>query len=144
MSTVTPFLWFDDNAQEAMIFYCSIFKDSKVVSSNGMGVEFELNGQSFMGMNAGPQFKFNEAISMFISCKDQAEVDYYWEKLLEGGEESRCGWLKDKYGLSWQVIPKALGECLGNSDPVKAKRALEAMLKMSKIEVAKLEEAVQD
>ena len=120
MTKITPFLWFDTQAEEAMNFYVSVFKNSKVhnVSRGPDGkaftVSFELNGQEFMGLNAGPQFKFNEAVSFFVNCKDQAEVDYYWEKLTaDGGEESMCGWLKDKYGLSWQIIPKALGELMG-------------------------------
>ena len=148
MKKITPFLWFDTQAEEAMNFYVSLFKNSKVhnVSRGPDGkaftVSFELDGQEFMGLNAGPQFKFNEAVSMFVNCEDQAEVDYYWEKLTEdGGEESMCGWLKDKYGLSWQIIPKALGELMGDPDPVKAQRVMQAMLQMQKIEVDELQRA---
>jgi len=148
MKKITPFLWFDTQAEEAMNFYVSVFKNSKAhnVSRGPDGkaftVSFELNGQEFMGLNAGPQFKFNEAVSFFVNCEDQAEVDYYWEKLTaDGGEESMCGWLKDKYGLSWQIIPKALGELMGDPDPVKAQRVMQAMLQMQKIDVAELQRA---
>jgi predicted 3-demethylubiquinone-9 3-methyltransferase (glyoxalase superfamily) len=148
MKKITPFLWFDTQAEEAMNLYVSIFKNSKVhnISRGPDGkvftVSFELNGQEFMGLNAGPQFKFNEAVSFFVDCEDQAEVDYYWDKLTaDGGEESMCGWLKDKYGLSWQIIPKALGELMGDPDPVKAQRVMQAMLQMQKIDVAGLQRA---
>ena len=142
MPSIIPFLWFDTQAEEAMNFYCSIFKNSKVISANPMTVEFELEGQQFMGLNAGPMFKFNESVSFFVSCEDQAEVDEYWEKLLaDGGEESMCGWLKDKFGLSWQIIPKALGRCLGDADREKSGRAMQAMLKMNKIIIKDLEDA---
>ena len=147
MNKVTPFLWFDDQAEEAMRYYVSIFKNSKVLSvspgPNGtaMGVTFELDGQEFMGMNAGPEFKFTEAVSFFVSCKTQEEVDYYWGKLAQGGEESRCGWVKDKFGLWWQIIPTALSEGLADKDPQKAKAVLDAMLTMSKIDVKTLEQA---
>jgi predicted 3-demethylubiquinone-9 3-methyltransferase (glyoxalase superfamily) len=147
MNKVTPFLWFDDQAEEAMRYYVSIFKNSKVLSvspgPNGkaMGVEFELDGQKVMGLNAGPQFKFTEAISFFVSCKTQEEVDYFWGKLAEGGEESRCGWVKDKFGLWWQIIPDALGEGLSDEDPQRAKAVLDAMLTMSKIDIKTLEKA---
>lgn len=148
MTKITPFLWFDTQAEEAMNFYVSVFKNSKVnnVSRGPDGkaftVSFELDGQEFMGLNAGPQFKFNEAISMFVNCENQAEVDELWAKLTaDGGEESMCGWLKDKYGLSWQIIPKALGELMGDPDPVKAQRVMQAMLQMKKIEVAGLQQA---
>ncbi len=151
---ITPFLWFNNNAEEAMNFYSAIFKNAtfKVLSrwgANGMGPEgsvmsatFELEGQSFMALNGGPMFKFTEAISFFINCETQEEVDAYWEKLSAGGEKSRCGWLKDKFGLSWQVVPTALGKALSNPDPAKAKKALEAMMKMDKIIIADLEKAV--
>ncbi len=148
MKKITPFLWFDTQAEEAMNFYVSIFKNSKVLgvtpgpNGRASSVNFELEGQEFMGFNAGPEFKFNEAISLFVDCKTQAEVDELWKKLTaDGGEESMCGWLKDKYGLSWQIIPSALGEMLGDKDPVKAKRVMEAMLKMNKIIVADLKRA---
>ena len=148
MQKITPFLWFDTQAEEAMNFYTSIFKNSKVLSvtpgPNGraMSVNFELEGQEFIGLNAGPQFKFNESISFFVNCKTQEEVDELWEKLTaDGGEESMCGWLKDKYGLSWQIIPTALGEMLGDPDPEKAGRAMQAMLKMQKIDIQVLKDA---
>jgi predicted 3-demethylubiquinone-9 3-methyltransferase (glyoxalase superfamily) len=148
MNKITPFLWFDNQAEEAMNFYVSIFENSKVLGvtpgPNGIAqsVTFELEGQEFMALNAGPQFKFNEAISFFVDCKTQDEVDELWEKLTaDGGEESMCGWLKDKYGLWWQIIPSALGELLGDEDPEKAKRVVEAMLKMQKIIIADLDRA---
>jgi predicted 3-demethylubiquinone-9 3-methyltransferase (glyoxalase superfamily) len=150
MKKITPFLWFDTQAEEAMNFYVSIFKNSKVLSvapgPNGTAssVSFELEGQEFMAFNAGPHFKFNEAISMFVNCQTQDEVNELWTKLTaEGGEESQCGWLKDKYGLSWQVIPSALGELLGDKDPVKAKRVMDAMLQMSKIDIKALQLAYE-
>ena len=148
MKKITPFLWFDTQAEEAMNFYVSLFKNSKVnnISRGPDGkaftVSFELDGQEFMALNAGPEFKFNESISMYVDCEDQAEVDYFWNALTaDGGEESMCGWLKDKYGLSWQIIPKQLGELLGDPDPDKSKRVREAMLKMKKIDVEALKEA---
>jgi len=146
MKKITPFLWFDTQAEEAMNFYCSIFKDSEVisVSRNGddvMSVQFRLEDQAFMALNAGPIFQFTEAISMFVNCKDQAEVDYYWEKLLEGGEESQCGWLKDKFGLSWQIVPKQLIQLMNSPDRAAAGRAMQAMMKMTKIDVAALQRA---
>lgn len=143
---ITPFLWFDNNAEEAMNFYISIFKDSRITTTKRfadklmMGT-FELNGQAFMVLNGGPEFKFTEAISMFVNCESQEEVDEYWNKLLEGGKPQQCGWLKDKYGLSWQIVPKDLGELMGDPDPVKAKRVMDAMLQMTKIDVAKLHAA---
>jgi len=150
MKKITPFLWFDTQAEEAMNFYVSIFKNSKVLSiapgSNGIAssVNFELEGQEFIGFNAGPEFKFNEAISMFVNCQTQEEVDELWNKLTaDGGEESRCGWLKDKYGLSWQIIPSALGELMGDKDPEKANRVMQAMLKMNKIIIADLKRAYE-
>jgi predicted 3-demethylubiquinone-9 3-methyltransferase (glyoxalase superfamily) len=142
MPTITPFLWFDGQAQEAMTFYTSIFKDSKVISSNPMSVQFELLGQRFIGLNAGPHHKFNPAVSFFVEVETQAEIDNYWNKLLDGGgRPDQCGWLQDKFGLSWQVIPKALPQLLSDPDPAKAKRALDAMLKMSKIDLAELKRA---
>jgi len=148
MKKITPFLWFDTQAEEAMNFYVSVFKNSKVLGvtpgPNGIAqsVTFELEGQEFMALNAGPQFKFNESISFFVDCKTQEEVDELWEKLTaDGGEESMCGWLKDKYGLWWQIIPTALGEMLGDKDAEKARRVMEAMLKMRKIVVADLQRA---
>ncbi len=148
MSKITPFLWFDTQAEDAMNFYASVFKNSKVgdVSRGPDGkvftVNFQLEGQDFIALNAGPNFKFNESISMFVSCEDQNEVDYFWNKLIaNGGEESQCGWLKDKYGLSWQIIPKQLGELMGDPDPEKSGRVMQAMLKMQKIIVADLQKA---
>ncbi len=142
MKKITPFLWFDTQAEEAANFYCSVFKNSKVLSSNPMMARFELEGQEFMALNGGPQFKFTEAISLYVDCKDQAEVDELWTKLTaDGGEESQCGWLKDKYGLSWQIIPSILPELLTSSDQEKAQRAMQAMLKMQKIDGAELQRA---
>ena len=148
MKKITPFLWFDTQAEEAMNFYVSIFKNSKILGvipgPNGISssVNFELEGQEFIGFNAGPEFKFNEAISFFVDCKTQEEADDLWNRLTaDGGEESMCGWLKDKYGLSWQIVPSALGEMLGDKDPDKAKRVMEAMLKMRKIDIASLKRA---
>ena len=148
MKKITPFLWFDTQAEEAMKFYVSIFKNSKILSvapgPNGIAssVNFELEGQEFTGFNAGPEFKFNEAISMFVNCQTQGEVDELWNKLTaDGGEEGRCGWLKDKYGLSWQIIPSALGELMGDPDPAKSQRVMQAMLKMNKIIIADLKRA---
>ncbi len=148
MQKITPFLWFDDQAEEAMEFYTSIFKNSKVLSvtpgPNGkaMSVNFELEGQEFIGLNAGPQFKFNESISFFVRCNSQEEVDELWETLTaDGGEESMCGWLKDKYGLSWQIIPNVLGELLGDPDPTRAQRVMQAMLQMRKIDIDRLRQA---
>jgi len=148
MRKITPFLWFDDKAEDAMRFYVSVFKNSKVLEvspgPNGRAsmVRFELEGQELIGLNAGPEFKFTEAISLFVSCADQAEVDELWAKLSAGGgEEGRCGWVKDKYGLWWQIIPTALGELMGDPDRAKAKRVTDAMLKMKKIDVAGLRRA---
>jgi len=142
MQKITPFLWFDTQAEEAMNFYTSIFKNSKVLgvtpgpNGRAMSVNFELEGQEFIGLNAGPQFQFNEAISFFVDCKTQEEVDELWEKLTaDGGEESMCGWLKDKFGLSWQIIPTTLSEMLSDPDPEKAGRVMQAMLKMNKIDI---------
>ena len=147
MPKITPFLWFDTQAEEAMNFYASIFKRSKVLSVNRadgkvMSAQFELEGQPFMALNAGPHFKFTEAISFFVGCETQQEIDELWAKLTaDGGEPSRCGWLKDKFGLSWQIIPNALGRMLGDKDAAKSKRALNAMLQMQKLDLARLEQA---
>ena len=148
MQKITPFLWFDTQAEEAMNFYVSLFKNSKVINvsrgpdGKAFSVSFELDGQEFMGLNAGPEFKFNEAVSMFVHCEDQAEVDYFWNALIaDGGEESMCGWLKDKYGLSWQIVPKQLGDYMAGPDPVKAQRGMQAMLKMHKLIIADLKKA---
>lgn len=150
MNKITPFLWFDNQAEEAMNFYVSVFKNAKAgevsrgPDGKAFSVNFQLEGQDFMAINAGPEFKFNEAISFFVNCETQEEVDYFWKKLTaDGGEESMCGWLKDKYGLSWQIIPTALGKYLGDKDPAKAKRVMDAMLKMNKIIVADLKRAYE-
>jgi predicted 3-demethylubiquinone-9 3-methyltransferase (glyoxalase superfamily) len=146
MPKITPFLWFDNQAEEAMNYYVSIFKNSKILSvsrANGrvMSVTFELEGQEFMGLNAGPQFKFTEAISFFVNCETQEEVDELWEKLSEGGEKGRCGWLKDRFGLSWQIIPTALRNLLNDLDPEKSKAVFQTMLKMNKIVIEDLKKA---
>jgi predicted 3-demethylubiquinone-9 3-methyltransferase (glyoxalase superfamily) len=145
MQTITPFLWFNNNAEEAMNFYTSIFKNSKgeVTRAGGsvISVTFELNGQKFMGLNGGPIFGFTPAISFFVNCETQAEVDEYWEKLTAGGKESRCGWLVDKFGLSWQIVPSILSKLINSSDREKAQRALEAMFQMNKLDIAKLQAA---
>ena len=137
MKKITPFLWFDNNAEEAMKFYVSIFKNSKITSPG----TFQIDGQEFMVLNGGPHFKFNEAISIFVNCETQQEVDELWEKLSAGGAKGRCGWLKDKYGLSWQIIPAALMEMLNDPDPVKSKRVMNAMLQMDKIFIEGLKQA---
>ena len=141
MATITPFLWFESSMQEAVNFYLSVFKESRLISMNPMSATFELQGQEFMALNAGPHHKFNEAISLFIGCEDQAEVDYYWDTLSAGGAEQQCGWIKDQFGLSWQVIPRVLGQMLGDPDRNKANRVMQAMLKMRKIVVADLQAA---
>jgi predicted 3-demethylubiquinone-9 3-methyltransferase (glyoxalase superfamily) len=147
MQRITPFLWFDGKAEEAMKFYVSIFKNSKIVSTMAgpdgkvLTGTFQLEGQEFMALNGGPQFKFTEAISLFVNCETQAEVDELWNKLTAGGAESQCGWLKDKFGLSWQIIPSTLGRLLGDKDRVKANRAMQAMLQMKKIDIARLQQA---
>jgi len=139
---VTPFLWYDGQAEEAARFYVSVFKKgSRVTSVSPMTVTFELEGQPFIALNGGPMFRFTEAFSIFVDCKDQREVDHYWKKLGEGGQPSRCGWLKDRFGLSWQVVPRALGECLNGADRAGAQRAMEAMLKMNKLDVKALKAA---
>ncbi|MDP1714392.1 MAG: VOC family protein [Anaerolineales bacterium] len=141
MKKITPFLWFDTQAEEAMNFYVSIFKNSKILGvtpgPNGtvMMATFQLNGQEFYALNGGPEFIFTEAISFFVDCETQQEVDDLWEKLSEGGEKGRCGWLKDKFGLSWQIIPSALGELMSDNDPAKANRVMQAMLQMDKIDI---------
>jgi predicted 3-demethylubiquinone-9 3-methyltransferase (glyoxalase superfamily) len=150
---IIPNLWFDTRAEEAAEFYISVFKNSRIVNvaryteagpreaGTVMTVEFELDGQRFVGINGGPQFTFDEAVSFQISCEDQDEVDYYWERLTEGGEESQCGWLKDRYGLSWQVVPTGMEEVFNDPDPERARRAMEAMLGMSKLDIAALRDA---
>ena len=156
MKKISPFLWFDNQAEEAMNFYVSIFKNSKIVSVSRYGDQgpdpkgtvmtatFELNGQEFMALNGGPQhFGFSEAISFFVNCESQEEVDTLWSKLSEGGEEGPCGWLKDKYGLWWQIVPTVLGELLGDKDPAKAGQVMQAMLKMHKLDIAALRQAYE-
>jgi predicted 3-demethylubiquinone-9 3-methyltransferase (glyoxalase superfamily) len=148
MQKITPFLWFDGQAEEAMNYYVSIFKNSKVLSvnrANGkvMLVTFELDGQKFMGLNTEPLFKFTEAVSFYVDCETQEEVDELWENLSAGGEKSRCGWLKDKFGLSWQVIPKALGKLMSDPDPKKSQAVMQAMLKMNKIVIEDLQKAYE-
>jgi predicted 3-demethylubiquinone-9 3-methyltransferase (glyoxalase superfamily) len=155
MQKITPFLWFDGNAEEAMKFYVSIFKNSKILSvarygeggpgpaGSVMTGTFQLDGQELIALNGGPHFKFTEAISLFVNCETQEEVDELWEKLSAGGQKSRCGWLKDKFGLSWQIIPKALGMMLQDKDPEKSKRVMNAMLQMDKIDIKGLKQAYE-
>jgi len=134
-----PCLWFDGKAKEAATFYCSVFKDSKINSENPMVVMFELNGSKIMALNGGPHFQFNEAVSMVINCDTQEEIDYYWEKLTEGGQESMCGWLKDKYGFSWQVVPSMLGQLVSN--PENSDRVFKALMGMKKLDIEGLKNA---
>jgi predicted 3-demethylubiquinone-9 3-methyltransferase (glyoxalase superfamily) len=146
MPKITPFLWFDNNAEEAANFYTSLFKNSKMLIVNHLGgkvmtVSFELEGQKFIGLNGGPHYHFTEAFSMFVSVETQEEVDHLWNKLTEGGSENRCGWLKDKYGLSWQIIPNALTELMSDRDPEKSTAVFQAMMKMNKIVIADLKQA---
>ena len=139
---ISPFLWFDGNMEEAVRFYTSVFPNSEIVSINPMSSQFELDGVEFMALNGGPQFRFTEAVSFFVKCADQAEVDTYWSKLIaNGGAESQCGWLRDRFGLSWQIIPEALGRYMSDPDRAKANRVVQAMLKMKKIIVADLDRA---
>jgi predicted 3-demethylubiquinone-9 3-methyltransferase (glyoxalase superfamily) len=155
MQKITPFLWFDGKAEEAMNFYVSIFKNSKVGSLTRYGdagpgpkgtvmiAEFQLEGEDFVALNGGPQFTFTPAISFFVDCKTQQEVDELWEKLSEGGEKNRCGWLRDKYGVSWQIVPSALRELMADKDPEKSKRVMKAMLQMDKIDIKGLKQAYE-
>jgi predicted 3-demethylubiquinone-9 3-methyltransferase (glyoxalase superfamily) len=140
---ITPFLWFEKNAEEAARFYVSIFKGSKILSANPMSVEFNLAGQDFYALNGGPTYKLTPAFSMFVSVKTQKDVDSLWETLSKGGEKSMCGWLVDRFGVSWQVIPTRLPELLGHKDPAVAQRAVAAMLKMQNIDIAALEKAAR-
>jgi len=152
---ITPFLWFDNQAEEAVNFYVSIFKNSKITSIDRYGeagpgpkgtvmtASFELEGQGFMALNGGPDFKFTEAISFFVSCETQAEVDEFWEKLSVGGEKGPCGWLKDKYGVSWQIVPTILGELLNDPDPEKSQGVMKAMLQMKKLDINVLRRAYE-
>ncbi len=153
MQKITPFLWFDNNAEDAAKFYTSIFKNSKIgkIARYGdagpgpkgtvMTVEFELNGQQFVALNGGPEFKFTEAISFVVNCESQEEIDYFWGKLTAGGQEVQCGWLKDKFGLSWQIVPTAMPKMLTDPDPAKSQRVMKAMLKMIKIDLPALQRA---
>jgi len=157
MQKITPFLWFDDKAEEAVNFYLSIFPNSKIDSIARYGdegaaatgrpkgsvmiVKFQLDGQEFIALNGGPHFKFTEAISFTVNCKTQEEVDAFWEKLSAGGEKGRCGWLKDKYGLSWQIVPAVLGELMAIKDAKKSSKVMEAMLKMDKLDIKTLKQA---
>jgi predicted 3-demethylubiquinone-9 3-methyltransferase (glyoxalase superfamily) len=152
---ITPFLWFDGQAEEAANFYVSVFKNSRIVTTARYGdagpgpkgsvmtVVFSLDGQEFIGLNGGPHFRFTEAVSFSVDCKTQEEVDYYWERLSAGGQQQPCGWLKDRFGLSWQVNPGRLGEMLADPDPARSKRVMEAMLQMKKIDLAALERAYE-
>ena len=156
MPKTTPWLWFDTEAENAAEFYVSVFPNSRILDVSRYGpagprpegmvmtVSFELDGQQYGALNGGPDFNFNEAVSFLVDCEDQAEVDHYWNALSDGGEEGPCGWLKDRFGLSWQIIPKALPRLLGDPDREKAERVMEAMLKMGKIEVAELERAAAE
>jgi predicted 3-demethylubiquinone-9 3-methyltransferase (glyoxalase superfamily) len=146
MQKIVPFLWFNGNAEAAVDFYVSIFRNSKVLSTMGpkgkaMGVNFQLEGQTFYALNGGPQYTFTPAISLFVNCETQQEVDELWAKLTAGGSEEPCGWLRDKFGLSWQIIPTVLGRLLGDKDPKKANAALQAMLKMKKLDIRGLQQA---
>jgi predicted 3-demethylubiquinone-9 3-methyltransferase (glyoxalase superfamily) len=156
MQKITPFLWFEDNAEEALNFYTSIFDDARIVSINRYGeggpfpaghllsATFELAGQQFMALNGGPHDQFNDAVSFFVDCDDQEDVDRYWDALLaDGGTPTQCGWLKDRFGVSWQIVPKALMHYLSDPDPAKAQRVTEAMLKMVKLDVAELTAAYE-
>ncbi|MEO5804503.1 MAG: VOC family protein [Verrucomicrobiota bacterium] len=159
MPKITPFLWFTDNAEEAVKFYKSIFKKSKIgkiarydkagekaagrPAGSVMTVEFEIEGQKFIALNGGPIFKFTEAVSFVVNCKTQAELDHYWKKLSAGGEEVQCGWIKDKFGLSWQIVPTILGELMSSKDAAKSQRVMEAMLKMVKLDIKKLQTAAK-
>ena len=142
MQKITPFLWFDGKLDDMVAFYTDVFKNSRVENLSRTTATFVLEGQEFMALNAGPQFKFNEAVSFFVRCDAQDEVDYYWQKLTQdGGSEGRCGWLKDRFGLSWQVIPNVLGQYLGDRDRTRANRVMHAMLTMNKIDIAALDAA---
>lgn len=155
MQKITPFLWFDNNAEEAANFYVSIFKNSKVLSVSRYGdagsgpkgtvmvAEFQIEGQEFVALNGGPRFKFDEAISFVVNCETQDEVEYFWDRLSEGGKKSRCGWLQDKFGLWWQVVPTVLGKLMSDSDPEKVKRVTQTMLQMDRIDIEPLQRAYE-
>ncbi len=138
---ITPFLWFDGRAGEAARFYTSIFKKSKIVRVTPMYAAFRLEDQEFIALNGGPQFSFTPAISFFVRCKTQKEVDFFWEKLSDGGETLQCGWLRDRFGLSWQIVPSVLGELLEDADEEKSERVMDALLKMTKLDISKLKKA---
>ena len=153
---ITPFLWFDTQAEEAVNFYLSVFKEAKVTGTSYCGEEgpgpkgsvltiaFELNGQEFVALNGGPQFKFTEAVSFVVNCETQKEIDYYWEKLTaDGGEEVQCGWLKDKYGLAWQIVPRALWGWMQDKDPARSGRVMQALMQMRKFDLAALQQAYE-
>jgi len=156
MQKIQPFLWFNDQAEEAVNFYTSIFKDSKIgtvsrypegspgPAGQVMCVTFEIEGQEFIALNGGPIFAFTEAISFVVNCESQGEVDYYWEKLTDGGSDVQCGWLKDKYGISWQIVPTTLGRLMSDPDPEKTQRVMKAMLQMVKLDIATLERAYRN
>ena len=142
---ITPYFWFDDQAKEAAAFYCNLFKDSKITSSSDMIVEFQLDGLSFIALNGGPKYKFTEAVSLFVLCEDQEEVDKLWDAFIsEGGEEGRCGWCKDKYGLSWQIVPKRFMEMMKTGTPEQVKRVMEVMMPMNKMIVSEFEKAFKE
>lgn len=153
MQEITPFLWFDREAEEAARFYVSIFRNSRILSLSRYGdaapgpkgavmvVRFELAGRQFMALNGGPQFKFTEAVSFLINCETQTEIDELWERLSAGGEKGRCGWLKDKFGLSWQIVPTVLGQMLQDGDPAKSQRVMQALLQMDKLDIGRLQQA---
>ena len=147
MQKITPFLWFNDNAEEAMHFYTSVFKNAKIIHTmkhadgKVFGGAFEIEGNEFKVLNGGPQFTFTPAISLFVNCETQEEVDTLWERLSEGGEKINCGWLKDKYGISWQIIPSILGKYLSDSNPIKSRNVMQAMMKMKKIIISDLQAA---
>ena len=155
MKKITPFLWFDTQAEEAAKFYTSIFKNSKITSVHHMGedspgpsknvvmVTFQLEGQSFMALNGGPMYKFSPAISLYVDCQTQSEIDFLWDKLSEGGELQQCGWLTDRFGITWQIVPSVLGELMSSSDRAAARRVTEAMLKMIKLDIAELQKAAK-
>ena len=155
MQKITTFLWFNNNAEEAANYYTSIFKNSKILDVSRYGevgpglkgsvmiVKFQLAGQEFVALNGGPQFKFTEAISLMVNCESQQEIDELWRKLTAGGQESQCGWLKDKFGLSWQIVPTELGKLMSAKDPAKANRVMQALLQMKKLDIAKLQQAAE-
>ena len=144
MTSITPSLWFDNNVPEAVAFYKSVFPNAKVETVNDFMATFELEGQKFNALNGGPKFKFNEAVSFFISVDNQEELDYFWNKLTaDGGEESKCGWLKDKFGLSWQVVPSALGKMMSSGNPKKSQNVMQALMQMTKLDIGKLKQAYE-